>query len=427
MEIGGVNTMSNGDDKQPDVPEDKTAFSEVLKKYRIGLKNEFYNTIIEDIATTGGELVFEKPELLMKKLADWHSHIDPPTRRKIINYWFAKKNVPVPKEVIEVAGLSESDQTKLHEKTSEEQRRAETEKKKYVVDRETGAISVAKKDERPALDWDEATLLSKRIKDEKGTGEKEPPFIQGPEGNWLINPAAKGLSGVDLMAYDALTKSREEGEKRTPMEILSDQAKSMEAIRSVFGGGKESSLTEMATVLKTLQEVTGGGKESSLSEMATTLKTLKEVTGGDEDTKNLLAGIYKLVKEGEGGKGEPEAVKALRDEVKDLTSKLEDREKERLNDLISGLRTELASVRGDLTKTISEARSTDEYGIMSEGLKVVDHRMGAIENILRGALGKAPPLLAEGKKKVITEGISEQVVAEADLDSLAQTVFYESK
>ena len=420
--------MSNGNDKQPDVPEDKTAFNEVLKKYRIGLKNEFYNTITEDIATTGGELVFEKPELLMKKLADWHSNIDPPTRKKIIEYWFAKKGVPVPEELMKVAGLSEGDKVKLGEKTSEEERRAATESKKYVVDRETGAITVAKRDERPALDWDEATKLSKRIKDEKGTGEKEPPFIQGPEGNWIINPAAKGLSGVDLMAYDALTKSRAEGEKRTPMEILSDQAKGMEAIRSVFGGGKESSLTEMATVLKTLQEVTGGGgKESNLTELATTLKTLKEVTGGDEDTKNLLAGIYKELKEGGGGKGEPEAVTSLRDEVKDLTSKLEDREKERLNDQISGLRTELSSLRGDLAKTISEARSTDEYGIMSEGLKVVDHRMGAIENILRGAVGKTPSLLAEGKKRTITDGISEQVMAEADIDSLAQTVFYESK
>lgn len=46
--------MRNGDDQQPDVLEDTATFNELLNKYRISLKNEFYNTIPEDIDTTEG-------------------------------------------------------------------------------------------------------------------------------------------------------------------------------------------------------------------------------------------------------------------------------------------------------------------------------------------------------------------------------------
>lgn len=387
---------------QTEVPEDKLAFNEVLKKFRIGLKNDFFETITDDIATTGGELVFEMPELLMKKLTEWHSYIDPPTRRRIIEYWFAKKGTSVPEEVIKVAGMTEAEKEKEREKKAQEEKRETTESKKYIVDTETGAISVAKKDERPALDWDEAVKLSARAKAEKGdTGEKEPVFTQDSEGRWIINPKAK-VTGIDILAHDALTRSQTKGETRSPLEILEEDAKRLQTIQTVFGGGKG---------------------ETSFKELLDSLATAKTVLGADDDMKNLLAGIYKKLEGGEG-KGESEQVKGLREELKELSKKLDEKEKEKLTDQITAFRNELTNVRAELAKALKESSAKNEYGIMSELVKVFDRRLGAMESTVQGVIGRPPPLLPEGQKTELTEAISEQAKAEEELDQLAEQAFY---
>jgi len=397
--------MPNNEETEVEVPQEEKAFTELLQKFGIGTKALKAETIAENISRTGGEHVFEKPETLAERLATWHEYISPVKRKQVLEQWFAEKGIEVPEEAVRVAGVKSSE---IKQREEEEKKKAEEEEKrkaKFFVDTETGLIRAAKEGER-ALTWDEAERVADRMKKERGKGEgaeKEPAFIQDAEGNWLLNPKAR-ITGMELLAFDAIQRAHARGETKTPLEIMEEEAKRLQTIQAVFGGGKE-----------------GGG----LTELAAILKTLKEVTGADEETKSLLAGIYKRLSEGEGGKGASEEVKALTDRIDKLTEELQKKELERRDEQIRGLVTEMSNLRTDFAKAVSESRAKDEYGIMSEGLKVIDRRLGAIEGIARARLGKQPALFSEGEKTELTEAISTEAIAEEELDKLAEQAFYQ--
>ena len=414
--------MTNGsDDKVPgeenkvEVPQEELAFTQLLQKFGIGTKTLKTETIAENISRTGGERVFEYPERLAARLATWHEYISPVKRKQILEQWFSEKGVEVPEEALKTAGLKTSE---IKEKEKEEEtKKAEEEKRKakFFVEPDTGAIRAAKGEET-ALTMSEAETLSDRIKTgkreskaeekaeaEAGEGGKESPFTLDSEGHWQLNPNAK-ISGMELLAFEAVKKSQEKGETADPFEILAAQAKSIEAMRSVFGGGGKE----------------GGGFLDSVDDLI----KLKSLLGSDDDTKTLLSGIYKKLTEEGGGKGESEDVKALRDDVKGLREELQQKEKERLEGQITNLNTALTELRADLTRARTEARATDEYGIMSEAIKVVDRRLGAMEGTVRGVFGRPPGLLPAGVKEEITQAISEEAVEEQALDKLAESVFY---
>lgn len=412
--------MSNGEEPKGqqeetkiEVPQEELAFTQLLQKFGIGTKTLKTETIAENISRTGGEHVFEYPERLAGRLATWHEYISPVKRKQILEQWFSEKGVEVPEEALKTAGLKTSE---IREKEKEEEtRKAEEEKRKakFFVEPDTGAIRAAKGEET-ALTMTEAETLSDRIKKAKEQtkaeeeakakaeeGGKEPPFTLDGEGHWQLNPNAK-ISGMELLAFEAVKKSQEKGETADPFEILAAQAKSMETIRSVFGSGKE-----------------GGGFLDSVDDLI----KLKTLLGSDDDTKTLLSGIYKKLTE-EGGKGESEDVKGLREDVKSLREELQQKEKERLEAQINTLTNSLTEIRADLGRARSEARATDEYGIMSEAIKMVDRRLGALEGTVRGAFGKPPGLLPAGVKEELTQAISEEAVEEQALDKLAEKVFY---
>jgi len=414
--------MTNGsDDKVPgeenkvEVPQEELAFTQLLQKFGIGTKTLKTETIAENISRTGGERVFEYPERLAARLATWHEYISPVKRKQILEQWFSEKGVEVPEEALKTAGLKTSE---IKEKEKEEEtKKAEEEKRKakFFVEPDTGAIRAAKGEET-ALTMTEAETLSDRIKTgkkeakteeeakaEAEEGGKESPFTLDGEGHWQLNPNAK-ISGMELLAFEAVKKSQEKGETADPFEILAAQAKSIEAMRSVFGGGGKE----------------GGGFLDSVDDLI----KLKSLLGSDDDTKTLLSGIYKKLTEEGGGKGESEDVKALRDDVKGLREELQQKEKERLEGQITNLNTALTELRADLTRARTEARATDEYGIMSEAIKVVDRRLGAMEGTVRGVFGRPPGLLPAGVKEEITQAISEEAVEEQALDKLAESVFY---
>jgi len=384
-------------------------FLELIKKYPV--KNP--ETVV-DYVSSQGETVLEEPTELAQALSE--CEITPVRRRQILKHWFANQGVDVPEPILKQATMSTENKAIVAERETKRE-------EKYSVDTETGAIKVASTTDKTALTWDEAEKLSAKIKKDieerekreakaeakekaeakAGEGDKEPPFILNGEGNWILNPKAK-MTGMDLLAYDALTRSQAKGETRTPLEILKDQAKDIETLRSVFGAG--------------------GGGRGPIDSVEDLIK-LKSLLGADEDTKALLSGIYKRLSEGGEGKGESEDVKALRDELKDLNKKLEEKEREKLTDQITGLQNEMSSIRGELTKARTEASAKNEYGIMSEGLKVVDRRLGAMENVFQGIFGKRAPLLGAGEKRELTEAISKEAKAEAELEELADKVFYQ--
>ncbi len=383
-------------------------FLELIKKYPV--KNP--ETVV-DYVSSQGETVLEEPSELAQALSE--CEITPVRRRQILKHWFANQGVDVPEPILKQAAMSTENKAIVADK---EARKDE----KYSVDTDTGAIKVASTTDKTALTWDEAEKLSKEIKkgieeQEKkstkaeakeraearaGEGDKEIPFIQDGEGNWILNPKAK-IGGMELLAFEAVRKSQERGEPLDPFEVMKERARDIEMMRSVFGAGEG-----------------GRGPIDSVEDLI----KLKSLLGADEDTKALLSGIYKRLSEGGEGKGESEDIKALRDELKDLNKKLEQKERERLADQITGLQNEMSNIRGELTKARTEASAKNEYGIMSEGLKVADRRLGAIENVIQGIFGRRSPLLGAGEKKGLTEAISKEAKEEAELEELAEKVFY---
>ncbi len=383
-------------------------FLDLIKKYPV--KNP--ETVV-DYVTSQGETVLEEPSELAQALSE--CEITPVRRRQILKHWFASQGVDVPEPILKQATMSTENKAIVAERETKKE-------EKYSVDTETGAIKVASTTDKTALTWDEAEKLSAKIKkdietrekkeakaeakaeakEKVGEGDEEIPFILDGEGNWILNPKAK-IGGMELLAFEAVRKSQERGEPLDPFEVMKERARDIEMMRSVFGAGEG-----------------GRGPIDSVEDLI----KLKSLLGADEDTKALLSGIYKRLSEGGEGKGESEDIKALRDELKDLNKKLEQKERERLADQITGLQNEMSNVRGELTKARTEASAKNEYGIMSEGLKVADRRLGAIENIIQGIFGRRPPLLETGEKRELTEAISKEAKDEAELDQLAEKVFY---
>ncbi len=142
------------------------------------------------------------------------------------------------------------------------------------------------------------------------------------------------------------------------------------------------------------------------------LQLLQASGSGDDDTKSLLAGIYKKLTEGEGS-----GLADLRDEVRQLR---EDRTKAEMGVVM----TSLQAVRAELTAIKNEERSKSEYDIMGQGLAVLDRRLGSIESGVMARWSIPPRPLPPGAKRELTQAISEESVEAQALDELAQQVFY---
>lgn len=142
------------------------------------------------------------------------------------------------------------------------------------------------------------------------------------------------------------------------------------------------------------------------------LRLIATKTSGDDDTKNLLAGIYKKLTDPEGS-----GLTALRDEVRQLR---EDRSRAE----IAAVMTSVQGLRADMAAIKTEQRSKSEYDIMGQGLSVLDRRLGSIESAVTSRWAIPPgPMSAEAKGE-LTQGISEEAVAAQQLDELADIVFY---
>ena len=142
------------------------------------------------------------------------------------------------------------------------------------------------------------------------------------------------------------------------------------------------------------------------------LQLLQASGSGDDDTKSLLAGIYKKLSEGETG-----GLAALKDEVRQLR---EDRVKAE----IAVVATSLQGVRAELVAIKSESRGKSEYDIMGQGLSVLDRRLGSIESGVMARWSIPPGPLPPGEKQQLTQAISEEAQAEEELDRLAEIAFY---
>ena len=252
-------------------------------------------------------------------LADMN--VDTNIRRPFIKFWLNKKGSAVPVEL---------ERTLSPEATREAERvkqQAEGARSKYSVDEETGVIKVATTSEKP-LTWEEAEKLSRSIKketaerggkktvtyvydtetrqvrmakageiggtleqarelkrmaeEEKGK-EEESPFITDEQGNWTLNPRAR-VTGVELMALEAIRRAQDRGEPVDPLQALSQAADKMRVYQEALGGGAKQLpewMTDPSKFIETVRTISGEGKgdegvKAELAELRTTLKEMQE-------------------------------------------------------------------------------------------------------------------------------------------------------
>lgn len=138
-------------------------------------------------------------------------------------------------------------------------------------------------------------------------------------------------------------------------------------------------------------------------------------SSGDDDTKSLLAGIYKKLTDPEGS-----GLSALKDEIRAMRE-------ERVRGEIAVVATSLQGLRSELTAIKNSQQSKSEYDIMDRGLGVIDKRLGSIESGIMSRWAIPPRPLAGEAKEELTQAISEESVAERELDALADVVFYGGK
>jgi hypothetical protein len=171
--------------KHPDsVPEVETRevpiveedFATLLKKYRI--KGDLAANIAEHISHTGGPSVFEKPALLLKGLVAWSSDIAPAKRKLIIGRWFAEKQIDIPPEVQQTAGMTTDQIQKAEARTKGG---AEV---RYVWDTDAHQIRMAKESEQGGT-LAQAKELKKMAEEDERAGA-ESPFMQDGEGHWVL-------------------------------------------------------------------------------------------------------------------------------------------------------------------------------------------------------------------------------------------------
>ncbi|MDD5510447.1 MAG: hypothetical protein PHI12_06540 [Dehalococcoidales bacterium] len=389
---------------EPHVPEDKAAFIELLKKFRIGVKGDFYETIADDIATTGGEFVFERPDLLAKKMQDWHQYIEPPTRKQMLEYWFTKKNIRVPTEVIKEAGMNDVEREKAEKDKHHDE--------KYSVDTATGVIKVADSSDKSPLSWGEAEKLSQRIKsdlmdqknrDKKDTdGEaKKTPFVLDAEGNVKIADGAQ-LSASDLLIVQAINKSQAQGEKRTAREILEEEMKHQEFIDSLRGRNAPS-----------------GGLLDNIDQLV----KAKELFGTNKELLDTLTLLSKKMDDaGNTGKESP-VMEALRAQITDLTRRLDDQEKQTLRDQIAAQNAKLEAFSLELKKQGSSQAAKSEYDIMGKAMDKIDGAGKDIKETILTLLQKPAPPMAAMERSAITEAISEEASKITAKQELGKQIF----
>jgi hypothetical protein len=245
-----------------EVPIVEEDFATLLRKFKI--KGDLAANIAENISHTGGPSVFEKPELLFKRMAAWSSDI---TRKNIIEQWFAEKQIDISPEVQQKAGMTTDQIQKVEEET-----KGGTEAR-YIYEPESRQIRMAKKDEVGGTLAQAKELKKMADEDEKAGAES--PFMQDAEGHWILNPKAR-VSGVELMAVQFMQQAQAKGEPADPITAMTRAAETWKTLREGLGigaGATPTWQTDPAEFIKTVKAITGDtGGDSALKEALTEMR-----------------------------------------------------------------------------------------------------------------------------------------------------------
>jgi len=328
-----------------EVPIVEEDFATLLRKFKI--RADLAANIAENVSHTGGPRAFEDAEILLKRLSKWSSDIPPAMRNNIIDQWFAEKQIDIPQQIQQRAGMT-TDQIQKDEAATKEAA-AEV---RYIYDLEARQVRMAKEGERGGT-IAQAKELKKMAEEDEGLG-KESPFIQDGDGNWTLNPQAR-VGGVELMAFQSLKQAQERGEPIDPITAMAKASEQMKILRDSFGGGGSTLptwMTDPAAFIETVKTITGGkGEDSAVREAMTAMqKTIEEMkndrwqTQFDAQQKQVenLAGVLNKtleaisdMKKERGGKTEMDILYEIADKGIDLA------------------KTELPGLRRDIKEAIS--------------------------------------------------------------------------
>lgn len=403
-------------------------FLDLLKKYPVKSPE-----LIVDYISSQGETVLEDPEKMAVALSE--CEITPVRRRQILKHWFADKGVTVPDEMLNRAGLPRDKAKEAEEKSKAEE---DSKKSKYSVDEDTGAIKVATSGEK-ALTWPEAEKLSKTIKKEiaerdKGGGVKyvydtsskavrmakqgeiggtlqeakelkqmaeegrdkegeESPFVTDAEGNWTLNPKAK-VTGLELMAMDAIRKGQERGEAVDPIEALSQATAKMKSIKEAMGA-KEQQLPEWMTdpikLIETMQRLSGGDK-------------------GDEALKQQVADLQKTLVD-------------MKEERFKNTIEEQNRQILALAGTINSLKEEMANIG---KAAVGRTELDILHEVATEGLNLAKIELPGFRKDMKDVLASsglpAPKSTAERKSKM--SEVREAVQKDKEIETIGRSLFF---
>ena len=344
-----------------EVPIVEEDFATLLRKFKI--RGDLATNIAENVSHTGGPRVFEKPELLYKRLAAWSSDIPPAKRKNIIEQWFAEKQIDIPPEVLQKAGMT----TELIAKDDKETK--EGAEARYVFDEEKRLVRMAKKDEVGGT-LSQAKEL-KKMADEDEKAGTESPFMQDAEGRWILNPHAR-VTGVELMAVQFMQQSQQKGEPVDPITAMTRAAETWKTLRDGLGVGpstQPSWMTDPAEFIKTIKAITGGTEgDSALKEaMAEMRKSVDEMK--EQRYQDQFASQQTQMQEFSN------ALKQIVGSISDLQkNKGAKTEMDIIHDIVTGGKEELSGLRKDVKEAITSrnlppGKSAQERGERKQQVK----------------------------------------------------------
>ncbi|MBA7696871.1 hypothetical protein ES703_105524 [subsurface metagenome] len=248
----------------------------------------------------------------------------------------------------------------------------------YVYDTVDRVVRMAKEGEVGGT-MEQAKEL-KKMAEESGKGAEESPFILDPESGWSLNPKAR-VTGVELMALDAIRRAHESGTPVDPLEALSQAATKMKVFREALGSGTAELPEWMRDPLqfqKTIQELSPKGDNEALKELKEELTKLRE----DQHQAEL---------------------KRRDEQITDLTT------------VVQGYRGEVGKLRDEIEKN-KMATGRTAYDLLGDLVKKVPDKDDVRAMVLE-AVGKGPKLLPRGtgEREKVLEGMATRIEEAAEV------------
>ncbi len=121
------------------------------------------------------------------------------------------------------------------------------------------------------------------MEEEGSKGERESPFMQDKDGNWIVNPKGRE-TGVELMTLDARRRAQERGEAIDPLEALGQAAERLKVYRDTLSGGATALptwMTDPAEFIRTIRTISpepkaDEGLKEQITALTNTVNDLKE-------------------------------------------------------------------------------------------------------------------------------------------------------